>query len=61
MQRGKKRFKRLEIPMNPFLKLKHVIEETDELALQLRICMCLLSEMSSGNTDTLQKHHPNSS
>lgn len=51
----KEKIQGLEIPLNNFLKLKHVIEERDELAIQLRMCIRLLSEMSSGNTDTLYR------
>lgn len=52
---SKEKIQGLEIPLNAFLKLKHVIEEGDELAVQLRICIRLLSEMSSGNTDNLYR------
>lgn len=55
---GKEKIQGLEILMNTFLKLKPVIEERDELAMQLRICVCLLSEVSSGSIDTLQKDQP---
>lgn len=50
-----KKIQGLGILMNAFLKLKYVIEQRGELAIQLRIFMCLLSEMSSGNTDTLYR------
>lgn len=40
--------------MNTFLKLKHVIKERDELAIEVRVCMCWVSEISSGNTDSTE-------
>lgn len=44
----------LEIPMDEhFSETEALIKERDELAIEVRVCMCWVSEINSGNTDTL--------